>query len=105
MGGAIECPLCGNNQAYCKCTRLEKSQFLEIARLRKWTPVAEGQPAPDVEVLGWNPDDKVRTWLIATGVTVFGVAWSNWQPTDTEDQMRVREPTHWRPLPSPPASA
>ena len=34
MGGGIECPICGNNQAYCKCTRLEKEQFLEIARLR-----------------------------------------------------------------------
>jgi len=35
MGGAILCPICGNNQAYCKCTRLEKEQFLEIARLRE----------------------------------------------------------------------
>ena len=35
MGGGIECPICGNNQAYCKCTRLEKEQFLEIARLRE----------------------------------------------------------------------
>jgi hypothetical protein len=34
MGGAILCPICGNNQAYCKCTRLEKEQFLEIVRLR-----------------------------------------------------------------------
>jgi hypothetical protein len=82
-----------------------REQDAEIARLRKWTPVAESQPAPDVEVLGWHPDDKVRTWLIATGVTVFGVAWSNWQPTDTEDYVRVLKPTHWRPLPSPPASA
>ena len=35
MGGAILCPICGNNQAYCKCTRLEREQFLEIARLRE----------------------------------------------------------------------
>ena len=35
MGGGIECPICGNNQAYCKCTRLEKEQCLEIARLRE----------------------------------------------------------------------
>ena len=39
MGGAIECPLCGNNQAYCKCTRLEKEQFLEIERLRQYAIV------------------------------------------------------------------
>jgi hypothetical protein len=48
MGGAIECQLCGNNQAYCKCTRLEKKQFLEIARLReerRWVPVGERLPA------------------------------------------------------------
>ena len=76
-----------------------------VAAHREWIPVAESQPAPDVEVLGWHPDDKVRTWLIATGVTVFGVAWSNWQTTDTEDFVRVLKPTHWRPLPSPPASA
>jgi hypothetical protein len=45
MGGAILCPICGNNQAYCKCTRLEKEQFLEIARLReerRWISVAWG---------------------------------------------------------------
>jgi hypothetical protein len=49
MGGAILCPICGNNQAYCKCTRLEKEQFLEIARLREemrrrealWTACAD----------------------------------------------------------------
>jgi hypothetical protein len=45
MGGAIECPLCGQNQAYCKCTRLEKEQCLEIRRLR-WIPVSEKLPEP-----------------------------------------------------------
>lgn len=53
MGGAIECPLCGNNQAYCKCTRLERAQFLEIARLReelRWIPVTEQLPPHDTYV-------------------------------------------------------
>lgn len=45
MGGAIECPLCGNNQAYCKCTRLEKAQFLEIAKLRMERMTADERAA------------------------------------------------------------
>jgi hypothetical protein len=57
MGGAIECPLCGNNQAYCKCTRLEKEQFLEIVRLReerRWVSVGERLPEDEewVDVAG-----------------------------------------------------
>jgi len=70
----------------------------------EWIPAAESQPDCDVEVLGWHQDDKVRTWYIATGVTVFGLAWSSWQPTDAEDDATVREPSHWRPLPRPPVS-
>jgi L-arabinose isomerase len=65
-------------------TRLE-----ELVAERRWIPITEKLPDLGVEVIGWHPDDRVRSWCRHGGVTVFGKAW---------------EPTHWRPLPSPPVS-
>jgi hypothetical protein len=72
---------------------------------RRWIPVAEKLPELYVEVIGWHPGDRVRSWCRHGGVTVFGKAWESWMPTDREcDDCTVQQPTHWRPLPSPPAS-
>jgi Protein of unknown function (DUF551) len=106
MGGAILCPICGNNQAYCKCTRLEKEQFLEIARLReerRWVPVGERLPADDVHVLVWG-----------NGWRTPAIGWREHQPhyivpetiwtlgDDVDRGDPPRDITHWRPLPPGP---
>jgi hypothetical protein len=85
MGGAIECPLCGNNQAYCKCTRLEKQQFLEIARLREERRWVEGQA-----VISRETFDKVvaalsRCTIVADG---DGDEWNDDQVIDALDSIR-----------------
>jgi hypothetical protein len=92
MGGAIECPLCGNNQAYCKCTRLEKEQFLEIRKLRedrRWVPVGERLPEDE-------------EWVDIAGDWGDFVGWYDsvkWHNLFDDDPGEV---THWRKRPPGP---
>jgi hypothetical protein len=86
MGGAIECPLCGNNQAYCKCTRLEKEQFLEIARLReerRWISVGERLPEDE-------------EWVDVSGKWGDFIGWHDGEQWTNCDEDQLPNVTHWR---------
>ena len=105
MGGAILCPICGNNQAYCHCTRLEKEQFLEIARLRqerRWVPVGERLPEIGTDVLAMGGEGVFQARLILWGES------RRWEPLVLDfhgcgccggGRPNV---THWMPLPPGP---
>ena len=76
MGGAILCPICGNNQAYCKCTRLEKQQFLEIVRLRQERPEVvkpsrSSYTCSSQYAHGWDECDRAyRSAIASAGVAL-----------------------------------
>ena len=56
------------------------------------------------EVLGWHKDDRVRAWFRHSGQPKDAPYWELWSPQDREcDDCEVDEPTHWMPMPEPPA--
>ena len=85
MGGAIECPLCGNNQAYCKCTRLEKKQFLEIARLREERRWVEGRVVISRETFGKVVAALSRCTVVANE---DGEEWNDEEVIDARESIR-----------------
>ena len=79
----------------------------EVDRLRderRWIPVSERLPPLMTEVLGWHKDDRVRAWFRHSGQPKDAPYWELWSPQDREcDDCEVDQPTHWQPLPPPPA--
>ena len=109
--GDWACRQCGQGYTYDEChqIRLTDSQWALLRNPPRWIPVEERLPPLMTEVLGWHPADRVRAWFRHSGTVQGGprqgAYWEQWSPQDREcDDCEVNEPTHWMPMPEPPAA-
>lgn len=80
----------GGNEAVMAAERL--------SGLLRWVPTGERVPDIGSIVLGWHPEDEVRTWSRHAGNRGRVV----WGPTDENAVVSPNEPLCWMPLPEPP---
>ena len=101
----MTCPICDQKPMNCDCTEAERRMYAEIEELQEqvpqWISVSERLPeAPESE---WEDSVAVLAWSKNNGRAIahyvfdkdYGNRWS-WEC--------VGPPTHWMPLPEPPAN-
>jgi hypothetical protein len=98
----MTCPICDQKPMNCDCTEAERRMYAEIEELQEqvpqWISVSERLPEAGVDVLIWSPiDSQFRRACVAALDRVNG---QHFWTSEYGDEM----PTHWMPLPEPPAN-
>ena len=98
----MACPICDQKPINCDCTAEERRQYAEIEDLegevdrlraeRQWIPVSERLPEIDQNVLACHTGE--------VGISHRYVDGWYW---DVDEWHKPFTPTHWMPLPPPPA--
>ena len=83
--------------------RVKAEQELAAAREReRWIPVSEREPDPEVLVLVFNPDWGFSKPILAHKEIEWCGHYGCCPDGAGMPELPTFEPTHWRPLPSPP---